>query len=150
MCIFATAVIVTNITNNMDENMDKLKTKRGAGRKAAQPTGEAQKCQHDLAERETMVADGYCPVCLSAALAAAELQLKSFAKAEKIWHQEREQLEQQLAVERDFSPIAAKCLELEKELAAERDNYTLALQMYQRIQQPLSRLLRLRKKKNSE
>ncbi len=36
------------------------------------PTGE---CHHDLSERETMCADGWCPICLQAALHDADKQL---------------------------------------------------------------------------
>ena len=33
------------------------------------------KCQHDLADRETACADGMCPLCLSAQIAALKDQL---------------------------------------------------------------------------
>lgn len=68
-------------------------------------------CNHDLAERETMCADGWCPICLQTALVAADKQLAT----------EREKREHDVGIlmnqrtERD-----ATIQQLRSQLAAER------------------------------
>jgi len=38
-------------------------------------------CQHDLAERETMIADGYCPECMSQHIGRLRFALEEIAGA---------------------------------------------------------------------
>ncbi len=56
--------------------VDSMCTEVATGQADQQPNPTTGKCTHDLAERETACADGMCPICANAALAAEHAALE--------------------------------------------------------------------------